>query len=812
MGMKKLIILVFIVLAGRVLVQAQVLADSSSTTLTGKVFDDKRHAIEFATVMLLAADSSFIKGAITDTTGTFELVGIRAGQYFVKISNMGSKAFISSILEVKNGSSSLSIGEFILESEARNLQEVVVKGERPLLEREYGKLIVNVANSAVFKTSTNAIDVLKRSPSLIVDPSGGISIKGLYAPLVMLDGRPQPLSAEELRNIPASDIEKVEIVSNASARFEGEIRAVINIKLKRDKNLGWTGVAYGGFNQNRHFSGYEAGISATYKTRQWTYFGVMSHRNDNDFLNMSGFRRIGQGNNYTLMTPNAFIHYDSKPVTYRVGADYQINSKNTIGIIAKGVFRNRTDLSDNLTHLDTYAQNIITARQNIQTLNQNTIKGPTRSVNLNYRGTLSPKNNQLTVDLDYGKYSRTENQDIQNRFLNNDNSNVISTSRLMGDGTSELSIRSIRADYTHPLSKTLQLAAGTKLSWVNSDDALRYDTLALGGWGYDASKSNRFRYNEQISAAYVILGKEWKKFTIEAGLRLEHTQTRGNSLTLSSVVDRSYLRWLPSFQASYRIDDNQNISLGYARKLTRPSFSDLNPFTFYTDPFTYIEGNPFLLPTMRNTAELSYSYKNFNAGLSYVHDTDIIVQMPIQDDATKIIRYTRINLNTQNVFNIDLSLPVKITKFWSLQNNLLIMHRQVASSFLTGQFDNRIWTYYYGGGQYFSLKNNCTIELSYYYQGPSADQFYRVKSYGVVSLGVQKSFWANKLTAQLNFNDLFNTYREAFYGQFLNVDVNTLQTRNVQNFSMRLTYKFGKSTFKRRNRTNGSAEEESRTR
>ncbi|GAB2799094.1 outer membrane beta-barrel family protein [Rhabdobacter roseus] len=780
-------------------------------TLLGRIVDEAQKPLEFASVVLLLPDSSFVKGTVTDTAGTYALPQLTPGTYLLKVSSLGYQTALST-LNLPEGQPQYQVPDLVVAVDAQSLQEVVVRGEKPLIERELGKIIVNVSNSAFFKTAANAVDVLKRAPGLIVDPSGAISVKGLYAPLIMLEGRQQPLTPDELRNIPSSDIERVEISTNASAQYDGEVRAVINIRLKRDKSLGWSGSTYLGGAQNRYLSSYNGGLSLTYKTKRWAHYGLVGYRDDRDFLKMSGARRIGSGANYTLMEPDAFIRYDTRPLTYRLGTDFQINQKHSLGVVWKGVVRQRNDLTENTTTLTRFERSTALSTEKLKTRNENDIQGQTNAINLNYKGKLSDKGNELTVDVDYALYDRTENQSIRNRFLDQSERELRIPGQLRGLGTSDLTIQSVRADYLQPLPNDWVLLAGAKLSRIQSDDALRYDSLRVGTWVYDASKSNRFVYHEDIAAGYVLFGHDWEKLSLEGGLRVERTATQGNSMTMNSAINRQYWRWLPSLQASYQLTDKQSLQASFARKLTRPSFYDLNPFTFYTDPFSYIEGNPFLLPVTRNTAELGYSIGNFNTTLSYVHDSDIIAQMPIQDDETKIIRYTRVNLNTQKVLNWDASYPYQVNKWWRMNNYLLVQHRQIQSAFLTDNFDNKRWTFFFEGGQYFSLSDNCTFELSYYYQGPSADQFYRVKGYGTVSVGIQKSFLSNRINTQVNLNDIFNTYREFFYGQYLNVDLTTLQTRGMQQATVRMTYRFGQSTYRRKQRTNSSAEEESRTR
>jgi outer membrane receptor protein involved in Fe transport len=206
-------------------------------------------------------------------------------------------------------------------------------------------------------------------------------------------------------------------------------------------------------------------------------------------------------------------------------------------------------------------------------------------------------------------------------------------------------LQSFRADYEHPFGKVGKLQLGTKFTWTSSNNDLRYDTLGAGQWVYDPSRSNRFLYHETIVAGYAQVSREFGLVQIEAGLRIENTNTRGNSLTLDNVVDRSYFRWLPSLKLQRKLSETNTLSASFSRKMRRPAFWELNPFTLYIDPYTFTEGNPFLLPVTNNTADITFNHGDLSFSVNYTIDKGVFVQVPIQNDATNVLRYTRINLD-----------------------------------------------------------------------------------------------------------------------------------------------------------------------
>jgi hypothetical protein len=272
------------------------------------------------------------------------------------------------------------------------------------------------------------------------------------------------------------------------------------------------------------------------------------------------------------------------------------------------------------------------------------------------------------------------------------------------------------------------------------------------------------------------------------------------------------VRWLPSLQVQHKFNDNHSLSFSYARKLRRPTFYELNPFQFYTSPFEYSEGNPFLLPATRSSTELAYTVKDITFSATYRLDQNLVAQMPIQDEITKVIRYTRTNLDKSQLVAFDITAPFLIKKWWKTQHTVVAYYVRTASMFNGGSFDNRAWSFIMNGQHVFSLAGGYTLECTYDYSAPSASQFYRSIGYGTISFGLQKNVLKGAGSIQVNFADGFNLYKERFYGIFQDINVSTTQTRNIQQGSIRFTYNFGRSTFARKSRASGSSEEEGRAR
>ncbi|HEX8326041.1 MAG TPA: outer membrane beta-barrel protein [Hymenobacter sp.] len=780
--------------------------------LSGQVLDEQQRPVEFAPVLLVGSPdtATVIQAVATDVQGQFALEGVKPGPYRVRVQALGYRPVISPTLTV--GTEPLAVGVLTAATESKLLSEVVVQGEKPVVERSLGKVTLNVTNS-FFKTAPSALDVLRRAPGVRVDPLGAILLSGNVAPVVYVEGRQLPLTADELQNLATEDIEQVEIISNASARYDGDTRAVINIRLKQDKTLGLQGSAYAGGTLNRRYGGYEMGSSGTFKTRHWVLYGQLGYFERNQYLEGSGRRIVRDAARQRTFDNTLFQRFRRWPLSYQFAADYVLSAKQTVGVLVRGLdSRQRTSTAGTTFLATTDASGRLVEDYQLPGSTLARARPGNVVVDVSYRAKLGPQGDELLAYLDYATYRNEEAQDVRTTFASPNQNPLRFPALLLGDLSSSTRIRSLRTDYSHALGE-VKLSVGAKFVRTSTDNALLYDTLAGAGLRVrDFSRSNQFQYDERIGAGYGGLTGTWGKNTVDAALRLEYTRSVGNSLTLDSQTTRAYYRWLPSLQLQHKFDERHSVALTFSRKLQRPSFSALNPFRLYVGPYQYNEGNPFLLPAIRLNTEVRVVVKDLALTATYQRGRDVPAQLPIQDERSGVIRYTWANQDLTELLSFEATAPVKVTAWWKMQNTLTAYHFRTASAFAGSRFDNRAWTVQFDGQQVFSLPHKATLEVNYEYSGPGASQIYRTRSSGTVGLSLQKPVLKGKATVLLTASDVFNTYRESFYGRYNGIDVSTLQLRDTQRLSARFTYRFGQSTFSRKSSTTGSAEEEGRAR
>lgn len=797
--MKNLFLWAMLLYAG--LVQAQ------TGIIKGKaVQEGTSNGVAFATVTLFSsADSSFIKGDITDSTGNFELPVVAAGAYILEVSSIEYKKVYRGPLVFEAPGSTLDLSNIAMVSDQKLLNEVVIKGEKPAFERQFDKTVINVSSNSLFKTSINATDVLKRSPGVRVSSSGGITLRNNITPVVLIDGKPVPMSSEELANylnsLAQEQIESIEIIENPSARYDGEYKGVVNIKLKRDKNLGWSGniSAYGLRNS---FNSGGSGVTANYKAKKISFFGTYWFNRNRLMYKNSGTQFVD--NEERQLKSILSVPQDNQAHSYQIGTEYAIGSKQTIGLLYKGFHSKANNPNTTLTRLfTTGSENELSS---VLTKNFQRPENDNRSVNASYRGEFKKKQ-QLSIDASYADYNSGQNQDIS------DYSGNQLTGRLRSNADSRIKIKSGQIDYTFPVAKG-KIEVGSKIAQTYSYNNLKFDTLSkTGAWVDDARRSNEFKYHEDILAGYISYTTSLgSKINIQGGLRAENTETNGTSASDNKAIKRDYLKLLPNAKLGYQINDNSLLSFAYSRRIQRPSFYYLNPFRWYVSPFMYTEGNPFLMPTIINTANVSYSFNDLSTTLSYRKDLDIVSQIPYLDPPTNITLYTRENTGNSENFSWDVSYPVNVTKWWKMQNYLSVFYVKQNVPYEDIIHKVRQAAFSFDGSNVLSLSKDFTFEISYQYNGKYKSFIYDVGSSYRINFAIQKSFFHGNLNAQLVVDDIFFTGNPKISSNLENFKSRIYQTYDNRSAKLQVTYKFGKSIFRRNERRSSGADEENRAR
>lgn len=787
-------------------------AQSGSGTITGQLQDDKHQPLGYATVTLLkASDSSLVKGAISAENGKYEFEGIANGRYLVGASSIGLERGFSGPFSLEGKVVHLPV--IALKSSTNTLKGVSVTATKPFIEQKADKMVVNVENSIVSAGGT-ALEVLQKAPGVMVDKDDNISLKGKSGVVIMIDGKETHMSAADvaqyLKSMPSSNIEKIELISNPSAKYDAEGNAgIINIILKKNSNYGTNGDVNLGFIYGKTPK-YTGGLNLNHRSAKLNLFGSYNYSHWQNEHHMDLYRSIASGGSASTFNEAQDGKFHSDYHGIKAGMDYSINEHHTVGVQLNSSFNQWTSTS--FTHTEIGINDKIDSILETNSIDDS--KWNRWAYNLNYKGELDTSGQTLAVDLDYATNSHTQPSHIYANTFDQTGKHFQSGDTTRSFQPSQIDIKTAKVDYTLPMKNNVKLEAGIKLSYVKTDNDARYDSLRADGWEKDLNRSNHFIYNENVNAAYLNFSKQYKKLGIQAGLRAEQSHVKGNSVTLSEVNDTTYLNLFPSVFLSYQANKNNQFGISYSRRIRRPDYEDLNPFEYYLDRYTMAAGNPYLQPQFTNKFELTHTFRQFlNTSLGYAHTKDLFTRVIEQDETTKIARYVYKNVNSSDHYSLDMSAPVTITKWWTTFTNVSAFYDHYQTIVDERNVDIGSFGFFGQTQQTFTIAKGFTTELSFMYISPQiADEgLFRMRSMYPVSIGFQQKVLHDKGSIKLNVNDIFNTQR--FHGTFDNQgNYISLGSRwESRQVRLNFTYRFGNNNVKAaRNHRTGIEDEQSR--
>ena len=789
--------------------------------ITANIINEKNNPVENATVELLKSkDSSLAKIAITDKNGLADFENIRPGTYLLKISFVNYATQFTAPVILGTEKLLIQLPNIILQPGTAEIKEVVVTGRKPFIQRLSDRLVVNVENSIV-SAGSSAMDVLERSPGVAVDQNDVIGLRGKQGVIIMIDGKPTPLSgadlANYLRGLPSNAIERIDIITNPSAKYDAAGNSgIIDIHMKKDQRLGTNGTLTAGYGQGV-YSKANAGTTLNYRNKSVNIFGNYNYSyrmNLNHLILDRNFYTNGIFNGGDLKD-----NYSKTPSDFhavRAGADFFPDKKNIIGFVItynNGAFN--TNTNNNSTVIDAQKQSAST----FQTKALNDNNNYNTVANINFKHSFNTTGKELTADIDYGEYNSAAVSSTATKYYKLSGGSLQPDYILNGNQAGKLSLRTAKLDYTNPLPKGAKFETGAKTSYVSSDNDAKFYDLSSGNAVDDANKTNRFFYEEYNNAAYFNFSKEFTKFNLQFGLRGEQTHLKTHQVKGNIYFDSSYLQLFPSAFFNYKIKPDQTLGISVSRRIDRPGYSQLNPFLFLIDVTTYATGSPSLLPQFTWSYELNYTVKSINFTLAYSHTTnsqniaiarfkDVFPTIPQADNVTVQIP---INLSTSDYYGFTVAAPVRVNKHWNMINNASAYYNkfngQLGGTTLNNgkpAFDYRINnTFTLGKGWVTELNGNVTTGGQY--------GFMVLDPQWGIAAGVQKSMFQNKGTLRFNITDIFWTNLPKAVITYNNYIEKWHAYRETRVANLSFTYRFGKNTVQAaRRRTTASEEERQR--
>ena len=811
----------FILLIGLFTAATSALAGVNKGSITGKVIDKlSNQPIPFVSVTLgLLPDTTIKKSVQTDDKGNYKFDQVPDGRYVVSAYMVGYGRKHSKPLACKQNSVKVET----LTMENTVIQEVTVNGKRPEIEQKADRTVLNVENSTT-AAAENALEVLRKAPGVNIDKDDKISLKGKEGVMVTINDKPTYLSGQELasylKTLNGTEIEKVELITTPPSRYEAEGNTgIINIKIKKNNKIGVNGSANAGITITHKVSG-NAGVSLNMRKGKLNTFGSVYGRNGHTKNSIYIERRM-KGDT-SLIVQDSKSYYSYQNYSFRVGADYEPNHRHTFGVLARGSFF--TDASSLSTRTNLMLKDGSLGKYLKSTTDKDE-DNPNITLNANYKMAIDTNGRTLNMDIDYVTYSSRGNEHNNTYYFDPSNSPLGNPLFLRNQTPSDIYIKSFRADYVHPFSKTTTMEAGVKGSIVDSDNNLKYERFFQSDnlWRNDTERSNHFKFREGIVAAYTSIACEKNGWSIKGGLRAEQTVSKGNQVTISTITKRSYLDLFPSFFIQRTINKKNSVGISYNRRLNRPSYSKLNPFIWRIDEYTYQEGNPLLRPQYSNNIEVNHAWNScIFTSLGYSHTNNVQMQVTEEveivkptngselAEAIKAVKIVERNIKKLNSYTLNVSANFSPVSWFRTNNNITAMYNEYSrGNNQTGNSKAMCQLY---SSNSFILPQQYIFEVMARYQSPMAYGMIDIDSQYSINIGVQKRFLKNKLSARISLDDVFNTINNKAWAKYDNMDLYNYNKWSSRRLNLSLTYRFGSKDVKQaRQRSTSSEEEQGRT-
>lgn len=785
-------------------------AQITSSAIEGKVFTEDRTPAAGATVILLKyRDSSVIRSTVTDKSGLFQFTRIQPGNYLLLVRALGYvKQYTATYRLAAN--QSLITTNIILKPSTTTLTGATVISNRPDIEVTPGKTTLNVQNS-LLDDGNSAYDILRSSPGVKVD-NNNISIVGHQNALIMIDGKPISLTGadlvDRLRAMQSNTIDRIELITGGSAKYDAAGGGVINIISRKGKNTGINGAVNALAGYGKYYKS-SAGIVFNDGIGKLNVFGSYNYTDSKSFHNFTNDRTI----NFGSVVSNYNTNYNSiqkyKDNAFSLGTDYYISPGQTIGFLVNGFVIDGNIEKDN--NLKIYNQSVFDS-----TITANS--GVNRHIsqvnyNLNYNGRLDKAGKTLSGDFNYTTYRRTSAEYITNDFYDASGNTYRNPLQQQNLSPSTIKIWQAIIGFTDPLSKTSKLEAGVKYSYLTSNNDLLFSELKRGVYQNDPMFTNQFVYSENVNAAYLNYINKFDKFDLAAGLRAEQTNAKGNSITSGQVVNNNYTGFFPHFLLTYRQNDKNSFSILFNRGIKRPEFQRLNPFLYYVDLYDYTAGNPNLKPQYTNSVEASYNYNKALIATLYSTITSNAYEFPFyeQNDTSKVNINTRINLGRVYIYGARFFAPVVFNNWWNADFTVDASYQRYVAYPVNGSLDKGTQDIILTSTQHLIISSTISAEVRGAYESPNFYGVNEVKSQYRIDASLSKQVFNKRGSLRLAITDIFNTLRDRTYTNYQNLNMTGTDKAESQVVRLTFTYRFGKTGAKSTPHATGNEEEQNRT-
>ena len=769
-------------------------------SVRGMLIDNDENPVSFANILLYEADSERpISGTTSNDDGSFVISKLEDKEYIISFSFIGFQTKTRSI----GLPSEENLGTIVLEEDSEILDETHIIGRRPTLKREMGKLIFNVENTSLSTGST--LNLLQRTPGILV-VQDRITVQNAI-PTIFINEKRVYLSFEEvtslLNNMDAGVVKAIEIITNASAKYDADAGAILNIITSKAISVGYKGSVSGRWEQ-AIFPKYNFTTSHFYKNDWINLYGSYSvsprkeNKDQEDFIRFfqpdgstksiwdSDFKRITRSNAHQL----------------NIISDFTLTEKSSLSLTMNGL------ITPNKTYRNSVATEIFNAQRVLDSTfsTQSDLENDSSNVSLNLEHTwkISPEGITLKSAANYIHYDNEQLQWVDTQYNLPDGS-ALSRNQFFTSSNQNTRILTGQIDANIPVSK-YTLEAGTKISTIDTESSLDFFDTDTGVQEFNRELSDAFRYKESIFANYINLSRNWETWQLEVGLRGEFTDVEGDSRDLGLVNTQSYFELFPSANLQYNLNKNHNVGISYARRVERPRYQSLNPFKYFLNENNFNGGNPNLRPSIENKIALSYNYKStwFFEVFYQVFD-DALSVLTFQDNENNTLRNIDANLITDFQYSFDAiyASPIKDWWYFSFVTSTFYLENEFISEESAQEtYSNKTFGFYAQmySGLTLSKKQHISSDITAVYLSNLIYGSYDYANQFNLSVSFRKALWNDRASISLGVDDIFDSYNVPIESKYYNQDNRYFSMAESRMFRLNFKYNFGNARLQDNNR------------
>lgn len=756
--------------------------------ISGSVLDNDQNPLVFASVLLEDKDGKLVLGASTDAQGLFQLRKVVAGEYVLYASYIETKSGIKSISVTED----MDVGALIISGET--LDEVVVTNQKPTLVQKADRHVFNIENTAL--ADSDIWTVLKRTPGVII-VNDKLTVNNIGNIGILINGRRVNIPESDVINLlsgsSAANVEAVEVITTPPAKYDAEGGLLIDIKMKNNLVAGYNGSVF-----NRYIQGvfpkHTLGTDHYFKAKKTDFSVNYSFTDDKDLI-----RYTDRTNFFENDLPSAIWTAQQNTITKRMRHnvsmfyDYLMDDKNKISL---STINTLTPKGNQFSFSETNIVNVLGIDNGgFVTTNDSDYQVYNTSFYLDWIHQLNNKGSELSFNAHYTRYNYDNGQDIDTDFFDAGGT-VTGENDFITNSLQNTVLVSIQTDYTAKIGTDSTLESGLRFAAISSDNTIEQEGFDRSQPGIDPTEAGEFLYNERITAGYLSINNNWDKWRLNLGLRAEYTETEGDLDTAAESNKNQYLEFFPSFSLKHTFKEKHVFKLNYFRRITRPRYSWLNPFQYFQNNNTVLEGSPDLLPSFNNFLTLGYTLnKALTFQAFYNLRTDDFIQQVSQDNEGNLLRFIATNLDETTSYGLDVIYNKNVTDRWYCY--ILFNYYFKKNNFRdfdSGQLlENTAFITYFRTIQGFTFleDNSLSVDASFSWNSPFIIGNATQETLNEFGLSFRKTIWSKNASISLSVEDIFNQSNPFLTRQYLTQDNSSSVRAENRLFLLGFRYAFG---------------------